>query len=318
MYKYYNKDRYEVMEYEFDSLAEFLDYIQTAKTSEGFKYATLESKSNDYKFCKTASLEEAIELCKYGYHKDFKRFLELKAKLDKYIKMAKKNSRQYNYYVGYAPNVKAYLEGSPLSMFNKELPQKKHIDIYYNAAILGDVTTEQIYNRGVITLSLVEILENMGYSVGLNIFTMSKKNYQIHYAKFNLKRSGERLNVQKLYFPMCHPSFLRRLVFRLREVTPDINYDWAQGYGKTCNDSEIRKIIDLKDNDIVICKPDEMGVSGDDIVADANAMLEYIEKFTKDELVIGRIIDEDTKDEPINNEDYLEEKNKCISKKLRF
>ena len=59
----------------------------------------------------------------------------------------------------------------------------------------------------------------MGFGVNLNIFTMSQYDNQIHYAKFNLKSVAERLNIQKVFFPLCHPSFLRRLVFRLREET---------------------------------------------------------------------------------------------------
>ena len=81
--------------------------------------------------------------------------------------MSKSKSRQFNYYVGYAPDVKAYLEGNPLSMLNKENPKRKHIDIYYNSAILGDVSSEQIFNRGAVTLCLVEILENMGFTRSL-------------------------------------------------------------------------------------------------------------------------------------------------------
>ncbi len=203
--------------------------------------------------------------------------------------MSNNKSRQYNFYVGYAPDVKAYLEGNPLSMLNKQNPKRKHIDIYYNSAILGGVSTDEIYNRGAITLSLVEIFENMGFSVGLNIFTMSECDDQVHYAKFNLKRSGERLNIQKLYFPLCNPSFLRRLVFRLREETPDITYPWTDGYGKTSDDYTIRKIISLKENDIVICQPDEMGVSGHDIIDDANAMFDYINRFTNENVELEHV-----------------------------
>ena len=278
MYKYYNKDGYDIMEYDFSSIASFIDYIDSTPINR-YIFRNPASENGDYYFCETRSLDEAKDLCKYGYHKDFDKLVELKATLEKYIKMSKTKSRQYNYYVGYAPDVKAYLEGNPLSMLNKENPKRKHIDIYYNSAILGNVSTSQIFNRGAVTLSLVEILENMGFSVGLYVFTMSACSGQVHYAKFQLKSPNERLNIQKLYFPLCHPSFLRRLVFRLRECTPDIKYDWADGYGRTCDDRMIRRVIDLKDNDIVICQPSEMNVYGNDIVDDANNMFDYINNF---------------------------------------
>lgn len=289
MYRYYEKKEYDVMEYEFDSISDFLQYLDNTPTSSAFMYSNLSSKTSGYHFCKTSSFQEAEELCRYGYHEDFDKLLELKSTLEKYIKMSRAKNRQYNYYVGYAPNVKAYLEGSPLSMFMRETPQRKHVDIYYNSAILGNVSTEQIFNRGAITLSIVEILENLGFGVGLHVFTMSQCCRQIHFAKFNLKQCGERLNIQKLYFPLCHPSFLRRLVFRLREETPDITDEWTDGYGRTCDDYTIRDIIDLKDNNIVICQPSEMGVRGYDIVDDANAMFNYINQFTSDDIKLEHV-----------------------------
>ena len=289
MYKYYRKGNTNIMEYDFDSITEFLNYIENTPVSSSFDGRRLASEDNDYGFTKTRSLDQAKEYVKYGYHEDFEKLVDLKFSLEKYIKMNKTKGQQYNWYVGYAPDVKAYLEGNPLSMLDKQNPKRKHIDIYYNSAILGDVSTEEIFNRGAVTLCLVEILENMGFSVDLNVFTMSASDGQIHYAKFNLKNNSERMNIQKLYFPLCHPSFLRRLVFKLREETPDIKEGWTDGYGRTCDDYTIRKVINLKDNDIVICQPDEMGVRGRDIIDDANAMFDYINKFNQKDIELSHI-----------------------------
>lgn len=289
MYKYHSKNGYRIMEYDFSSITEFLHYLDTHEVNTDIFGYNPASECSSSSFSMTDSLEEAQEMLRYGCHDDFERLVELKCALEKYIKMSQSRSRQYNYYVGFAPDVKAYLEGNPLSMLNKVQPMRKHIDIYYNAAILGLVSTEQIFNRGAVTLSIVEILENMGFSVGLYVFTMSASDDQVHYAKFNLKGPNERLNIQKLFFPLCHPSFLRRLVFRLREETPDIEYHWGSGYGRTCGDHMIRDVIDLNDNDIVICQPDEMGVMGHSIVDDANRMFEYINKFEGKEFILDKI-----------------------------
>lgn len=290
MYRFYKKLNYEIMEYDFDSITEFIDYLDNTPINTNiWGTKNLCSETSGYDFCKTHSLKEAKEFCKYGYHENFDKLIELKIALEKYIKISNNKNRQYNYYVGYVPDVKAYLEGSPLSMLNKQNPKRKHIDIYYNSAILSNVSTDKIFNRGAITLCIIEILENMGFSVGLNIFTMSEKYNQIHYAKFNLKRAGERVNVQKLYFPLCNPSFLRRLVFRLREQTPNITSAWTDGYGKTCDDHTIRQVIDLKNNDIVICQPEEMNVLGYDIINDANAMFDYINKFISEDVKLEHV-----------------------------
>ena len=163
MYKYYQKKDYMIMEYVFDSITEFLEYLDVTPTNTKIWTNSLHSMTGSYSFCKTKSFEEAVELCKYGYHEDFQRLVELKLSLEKYIKLDKKHAKQYNYYVGYTPDIKAYLEGNPLSMLNRENPTRKHIDIYYNFGVSCSVTSEQIFNRGAITLNLVEILENMGF-----------------------------------------------------------------------------------------------------------------------------------------------------------
>lgn len=289
MYKYYKKKDYKIMEYSFDSISEFIEYLDDHAIRREIFGSSPASETTDYSFCKTRSYDEAKKLCKYGYHENFDKLIELKLKLEKYIKMSRCAQRQYNYYVGYAPDVKAYLEGSPLSMLNKELPTHKHVDIYYNAAILGNVSVEQIFNRGAITLSIIDILENMGFSVGLYVFTMSAYEEQVHYTKFNLKQPTERINIQKLFFPLCNPSFLRRLVFRLREETPDIYSGWSNGYGATCGDYVVRDVIELNTNDIVICQPNEMNVCGYNIIDDANSMFDYINKFEGKDFILQKV-----------------------------
>lgn len=284
MYKYYEKNGYNVMYHYFDSITEFLEHIETAKLSDAFRGRELSSESTDnYEWYKTKNLAQAKEMAKYGYHENFQKFLELKLKLEKYIKLNSKKNKQYNFYIGYVPDVKAYLEGNPLSMLNKQNPPRKQIDIYYNSANFSSVDSSQIFNRGAITLSLVEVLEQLGFSVNLNIFTMSECGDQVHYAVFRLKNTNERLNVQKLFFPMCHPSWFRRLNFKLKEVSPDITSSWCYGYGATCEEHMIRQIIDLKPNDIVICRPDEMRVYGRDIIEDANNMFDHINGVRKTE-----------------------------------
>ena len=111
------------MEYDFDSLTEFLNYIDNASISDSFRGKKLASEDNDYGFTNTSSLQEAKDYCRYGYHEDFDKLVELKFSLEKYIKMQNTRGQQYNYYVGYAPDVKAYLEGNPLSMFDRQNPK---------------------------------------------------------------------------------------------------------------------------------------------------------------------------------------------------
>ena len=81
MYKYYDKNGYKIMEYDFSSIASFIDYIDIHSIDRN-KFRNPASISGDYHFCQSRSLDEAKDLCKYGYHKDFDKLLELKSTLE--------------------------------------------------------------------------------------------------------------------------------------------------------------------------------------------------------------------------------------------
>ena len=78
MYKYFKKDEYNVMEFDFDSITEFLRYNEEAPICRTFKDERLASDTGDYSFTKTHSYDEAKELCKYGFHEKFEKLVDLK------------------------------------------------------------------------------------------------------------------------------------------------------------------------------------------------------------------------------------------------
>ena len=90
MYKYYKKNEYNIMYHYFDSITEYLDYLDNTPIANGFQNYDLSSEDINYEWYKTNSLDEAKELIKYGYNENFDRFLELKLKLEKYIKLSVK------------------------------------------------------------------------------------------------------------------------------------------------------------------------------------------------------------------------------------
>ncbi len=289
MYRLYRQNNYKVMHYKFYSLSEFIDYLKTHQVCQDI-FSDPSSIKDDYDFTLTHSLDEAYKLCLYGYHEEFEKLIELKIKLEKYIKMSKKRNKQFNDYIGYVPDVKAYLEGSPLSMLNKTQTRRKKIDIYLNTSFYGYTRANAIFNRGAIILTIVELLENLGYSVDLHIFEMSTVEDQLHFSEFILKQENERLNPQKLYFSLCHPSWIRRLNFRLIEESPDATYSgWASGYGRPSNFQTIKEIIKPQKNDIIIPTIDEIGISGYDLVDDTNNLFEYINRQGEKDFVLERI-----------------------------
>ena len=288
MYKTYRKNGYNVMYYRFDSISEFVDYLKNAPVQH-YAFDRLASETGSYGFTQTSSLEEALDLIKFGYHEDFEKLVQLKLKLEKYIKMSKKRNKQFNDYIGFAPDVKAYLEGNPLSMLNKKSEARKKVNVYMNTSFYGNTSKEAIFNRGAIVLSMIEILENMGFSVDLHLFEMSTVDTMMHFSDFVLKSENERMNIQKLYFPLCHPSWIRRLNFRLIEVTPDITSSWSNGYGRPSDLSTMKKVIDLDKNDIIIPTIEELNIRGENLVDDANSLFDYINRIDGKEFTLDRV-----------------------------
>ena len=289
MYRLYKKNDYHVMYFRFDSITEFTDFLNSNSVCFDV-FTNPSSVKDDYHFTKTHSLEEAINLCKFGYHEDFDRLIELKLKLEKFVKMSTKKTKQYHDYIGYVPDVKAYLEGSPLSMLNRNNIARKKIDLYMNTSFAGSTSSSAIFNRGAIVLTLIELLESLGYNVDFHLFEMSTVSNQMHFSEFILKQESERANPQKLYFPLCHPSWIRRLNFRLIEETKDAtNPEWAWTYGCPSNIMTIKKIIEPKTNDIIIPTIDELGIRGMDIIEDANNLFEYVNQSSDKEFILKRI-----------------------------
>lgn len=288
MYKTYRKNGYNVMYYRFDSISEFVDYLKNAPVQH-YAFDRLASETGSYGFTQTSSLEEALDLIKFGYHEDFEKLVQLKLKLEKYIKMSKKRNKQFNDYIGFAPDVKAYLEGNPLSMLNKKSEARKKVNVYMNTSFYGNTSKEAIFNRGAIVLSMIEILENMGFSVDLHLFEMSTVDTMMHFSDFVLKSENERMNIQKLYFPLCHPSWIRRLNFRLIEVTPDITSSWSNGYGRPSDLSTMKKVIDLDKNDIIIPTIEELNIRGENLVDDANNLFDYVNRIDGKEFTLDRV-----------------------------
>ncbi|MBQ2910130.1 MAG: hypothetical protein IJE53_04935 [Bacilli bacterium] len=288
MYKTYRKNGYNVMYYRFDSISEFVDYLKNAPVQH-YAFDRLASETGSYGFTQTSSLEEALDLIKFGYHEDFEKLVQLKLKLEKYIKMSKKRNKQFNDYIGFAPDVKAYLEGNPLSMLNKKSEARKKVNVYMNTSFYGNTSKEAIFNRGAIVLSMIEILENMGFSVNLHLFEMSTVDTMMHFSDFVLKSENERMNIQKLYFPLCHPSWIRRLNFRLIEVTPDITSSWSNGYGRPSDLSTMKKVIDLDKNDIIIPTIEELNIRGENLVDDANNLFDYVNRIDGKEFTLDRV-----------------------------
>ncbi|MDR2867259.1 MAG: hypothetical protein LBV55_01160 [Acholeplasmatales bacterium] len=275
----YTKNDKQVIEQEFDSLAEYCEYLSygtfnpkiTSKTS-------TDSTRNEWSG--TTTYEEAINLCLYGdYSNKFNELIELKDELDDKINEKRRTAQSVESLQGYIPHVPNYLKGFPLQMINTiytENKNTKYVTIYFNISQLQTYTKEQFYYKGVICLSLIDHLEKLDYQVSLKLFAGSYCQNQVILTFFNLKTETERLNLRNLFFPMTNVAFLRRLHFRLREITPELEAHWSGIYGYSLKSSEIRSYLDLTNTSIIFSYPDELGIAGKNLLAEAKKAYEVL------------------------------------------
>ena len=276
------------LHYSFHSLAEFLNHLEQAEVSASFADAQV-SKQDFQEFTGSSSLDEAIRMCRFGFQDNFEEFFALDAQIMNMLDMSFDAPRTFNDYVGFAPDVKAYLEGSPLTMINKANPPRKLINVYMNTSYDASTDISQIFHRGAAVLTAIKLCELQHYAVDLHLFEMSycdmgDGTIEVHFSEFALKDAGEHANVQKLFFPLCHPSWIRRLNFRLIETTPDISYQWAGTYGYPCSMRRMREVLDLdEERSVLIPSFDDLNVKGEDIVEDARKVFEVFNRVLPEE-----------------------------------
>lgn len=226
---------------EYNSLAEFYDYITNIPINETFRGYRLSSVVNGYDFSQTHSFEEAVELFKSGWQDMSEKLNQmLKVEVGKMEKvMVSKNIISVQ---GYQPIVPLYLNGIPTNMISRKMQPMKQKVVTLNKSITysGGVSTDTIIAESIKALAIIKKLENQNYRCNLNIILGTEVSYKGYTIKVRIKSANERLNINKLSFPLVHPSMLRRLFFRFIETYPDVPSGFRVGYGKPTDPEKLR------------------------------------------------------------------------------
>lgn len=230
----------EVVEY--NSLSEFYDYIMNTPTNESFRFVRLSSMKGSYNFTQTNSFDEAVELFKTGWS-------SMSEKLEGRLKAEAGNmemamiSKNIVSVQGYHPIVPLYLNGIPANMVSRKMQPMKQKIITVNKSVSYSAmtSTDEIIKQSVKALAIIRKLENQNYRCNLNIILGTEYVNDGYVIKVRIKSANERLNINKLSFPLVHPSMLRRLFLRFIEVYPNIPPGFTFGYGRPMSPDELRK-----------------------------------------------------------------------------
>ena len=195
------------------------------------------SDDRDSSWSGSRDFDEAKDLMLGGDENSHSTIMKIKSETDKYyIQDAKNKIRTFNDVVGYTPNVPNAIMGLPQSMVNAKREPKKHrvVDIFVNRSRSGMTGTSQIEYEGALILSFLDALERDGYRVNLYVgkvnWLNSKRRVNGHIVP--IKQATEPLNIKKTAFYLIHPSYLRRIGFRIDEVEEQIEDVTHDGYGQ--------------------------------------------------------------------------------------
>ena len=233
---------------EYRSLDEFYKYICETPLNDVFRWAECSStKTTTTKWTGTSNFDEATDLFKHGWATEAVK-LEQRLKLACKETQASTTKRAKFDVVGFQASVPRYLQGIPTSMVNQKtiLQKQKVITLNKSVSYGGYVSADAIKENSVKALHIVKKLEAEGYRVNLNIIlgTMDKNyNTEEIVLKIRIKNAGERLNISKVAFPLCHPSMLRRLLFRYIEVNTAVTHKgFIRGYGSPIQDDILSQL----------------------------------------------------------------------------
>lgn len=252
----------------FDSIHELLSTLDSRENNSVMR-GKHSSDSGDYDFTRTHSYKEACDLISTGYTdilpkiKDGIRNTEQKFKSE--FQLIPKN-RPHNQEEGFVPHVPNSILNLPNSMINiNKQPQKqKTLDIVYVMGAYCGQDAQLFIDAGVCLLSAIKILELRNISVRLRVSFKFSSDYmnetdgEMLFPTVTVKNYRQRLDLQKLCFPLAHPSMFRRIGFKWLETQPKVEGNWACGYGYSIAESNqfdfdnMVKMLNLPKNTIVL------------------------------------------------------------------
>lgn len=240
----------------FNSLGAFTEYI--GSTEPNMIYSDPLNRASgtigNGRWSGTNTYQEAVDLMKNGYREGTEKLkARLKAQTQDEEKVVRKMVLDA---VGFQPVVPNYLMGLPNSMVNTKMVAKKqkvitlNKDISYNAGF----TTDEIFEYSARTLRLVQSLEAQGYAINLNVILgiRYEGTDDEEIIKVRVKSANERMNLQKVSFPIAHQSMLRRMLFKYLEVTDTCPMKrYMPGYGTPLTENVLMGVC-KKDNEIYL------------------------------------------------------------------
>ena len=205
----------------------------------------------------TNAYEEAVKLLREGYVEILPR---VKSEYKKNVnilseKFSISKSRPIDSFCGGIPNVPNTLLGLPKTMLNRDpiVRRIKTIDIIYSPTGPYRVKPKRFIEAGIALLSAIELIERSRIQIRLiSCFASSHIQGEAIIGTVVIKEYSDRLDIQKLCFPLAHPSMLRRIGFKFTETVPGMTKDFTDGYGMAMDYSQFCSLYKRKPQTVLL------------------------------------------------------------------
>ena len=255
-------DGYRVVQEHFQSLEHLIDCLSRRGKNKVMLQAGADSSNKqDSSFSRVRSYHEAVQLMREGYTDILSKIEEGTSNSMKQLQeqYQRKKSILTSNFSGTSPSVPRHLMGLPDAMLNREATPKKTktLHIVYATHAPWFVKGDTFIKAGTALLSAIQLIENSGVSVKLDcIFyagMVKGGSEEIVFGVVPLKDYADRLNLQKLCFPIAHPAMLRRIGFRFLETVPALrNPDFPSSYGLIMSNYEIARTFKTNSKVVII------------------------------------------------------------------
>ena len=249
-----NENEKRVVFRKFDSVTELSEFIKnTPQTKEGERVNL--SRTGSYDFCGTHNFDEAEKLLLYGDSENAEKVRKNIEKITAGLKGKNKSfkgAKTLSYSlkssaVGFLPIVPKYLAGEPENMLTLHKVQKKttkvlNVFVYNNAPYCFGA--DEVNPAMCRMLLAILMLEKEGFRVNIFFTDLSEQGkgcFMLSVVK--IKDSGQKLDLLKIAYPLCNPSFKRRHLFAVRERTKDSRVKLKSNHGAVCLSYEAEELI---------------------------------------------------------------------------
>lgn len=266
----------------FASVYEFMNVISSRKSNKVFAGHPLASQMvSDDGWSGTRTWDDSVRIFKNGYADGMEAITRgFRIQTSEVLQ-----PRMVESIVGAAPNLPNYIKGLPTNMWHRPRNHKRDIqtcNVFYDRCASYKISTKELTRASHLALVAVRHLEAHGMHIGLHVMYTVYSPHQTICPVVKIKEALSPLNPLKVAYPMVHPAFFRRQIFRWEETSPVVtDDDYLDGYG-TCYYAKFRTIddrrSDLIDHGIIGPRDIYLDQSFMKGIFDADSLIDYINR----------------------------------------